>query len=57
MQSFTNVYDVGRWRNIQLFFNIGPNSGNGAWTLFVPWRIQPYSDGWHWAKQRGLMGR
>ena len=26
-------------------------------TLLLPIRVEPYSDGWHWAKRAGLRGR
>ncbi|PWN45842.1 zf-DHHC-domain-containing protein [Ceraceosorus guamensis] len=56
-ERFVNVYDVGAWRNLQLFWNVGPGSRHGWLSVLAPWRIQPYSDGWHWAKRRGLLGR
>lgn len=27
------------------------------YTILLPIRIEPYSDGWHWAKRRGMGGR
>lgn len=56
-QEFVNVYDVGPWRNLQLFFNVGPESPYPYYTIFLPIQIPPYSDGWHWAKRRGLGGK
>ncbi|KAL9938603.1 hypothetical protein V8E36_002322 [Tilletia maclaganii] len=56
-QQFVNVYDVGFFRNIQLFFSLGPGSPHSFITVFLPLRIPPYSNGWHWAKRRGLGGR
>ncbi|SPO26983.1 uncharacterized protein UTRI_10448_B [Ustilago trichophora] len=56
-QEFVNVYDVGWRRNIELFFNVGPGSAFGWHTIFLPVRIPPYSDGWHFAKRRGLSGK
>ncbi|SPO37951.1 uncharacterized protein PSFLO_03428 [Pseudozyma flocculosa] len=56
-QDFDNVYDVGAWKNLQLFFNVGPGSPFRYHTILLPKRIPPYSDGWHWAKKRGLGGR
>ncbi|WFD32076.1 protein S-acyltransferase [Malassezia sp. CBS 17886] len=56
-ESFTNVYNLGLVRNLQLFFNVGPGTANSYWTLFLPVRIAPYSDGWHWAKRAGMAGR
>lgn len=26
------------------------------YTLLLPLKIEPYSDGWHWAKRAGLHG-
>ncbi|KAN0064581.1 hypothetical protein ACQY0O_002209 [Thecaphora frezii] len=56
-QDFINVYNVGGLKNLQLFFNVGPGSPHGYHTILLPKRIPPYSDGWHWAKKRGLAGR
>ncbi|CDR99550.1 uncharacterized protein SPSC_06113 [Sporisorium scitamineum] len=56
-QDFVNVYDVGRRRNIELFFNVGPGSPFGWHTILLPMRVPPYSDGWHFAKRRGLGGK
>lgn len=54
---FSNVYDIGFLQNICLFFNVGPGSNRSYWTLFAPWRIEPYSDGWHFSKRLGVQGR
>ncbi|CAD6909088.1 unnamed protein product [Tilletia laevis] len=56
-QRFMNVYDVGFMRNLLLFFSLGPGSPHSFITIFLPLRIPPYSDGWHYAKRRGLGGR
>lgn len=56
-QEFINVYDVGRMRNLQLFFNVGTDSPYPYYTILLPVQIPPYSDGWHWAKRRGLSGK
>ncbi|CBQ72785.1 conserved hypothetical protein [Sporisorium reilianum SRZ2] len=56
-QDFVNVYDVGRRRNIELFFNVGPGSPYAWYTVLLPMRVPPYSDGWHFAKRRGLGGK
>lgn len=56
-RTFSNVYDIGFLYNIMLFFNVGPFSPHSFWTLFAPWRIEPYSDGWHFAKKIGMAGR
>lgn len=54
---FCNVYDLGWVRNLQLFFNVGPGLAHDYCSLFLPIHIEPYSDGWHWAKRAGLEGR
>lgn len=54
---FTNVYDIGFLQNILLFFNVGPFSQHSIWTVLTPWRIEPYSDGWHFSKKIGGQGR
>ncbi|PWY97720.1 hypothetical protein BCV70DRAFT_44563 [Testicularia cyperi] len=56
-QDFVNVYDVGPRRNLELFFNVGAGSSYPYYTIFLPMRVPPYSDGWHWAKRRGLNGK
>ena len=56
-QEFVNVYDVGTITNLQLFFNVGPGSQYGWWTVLLPMKVPPYSDGWHFAKRRGLGGK
>jgi len=50
---FTNSYDVGRRRNLVLFFNIGP-TGYPWWTLLLPLKTNPYTDGWSWVRRPGL---
>lgn len=54
---FVNVYDMGRLRNLQIFFNVGRGLKYGYYTLLLPCRIEPYSDGWRYAKSPGLLGR
>lgn len=56
-QEFVNVYDVGTRRNLALFFNVGQGSKYSWWTVLLPVRVPPYSDGWHFAKRRGLGGK
>ncbi|KAG6812667.1 hypothetical protein H0H92_001425 [Tricholoma furcatifolium] len=51
-EMFVNSYDLGRKRNLQLFFNIG-EAGYPVYTLFVPFRIMPYTDGRSWARKEG----
>ncbi|WFD26462.1 protein S-acyltransferase [Malassezia nana] len=55
-QSFVNVYSLGWRRNFQVFFNCGPGMTYSYYTLLLPLKIEPYSDGWHWAKRAGLQG-
>ena len=54
---FNNVYDIGFHQNLLLFFNLGTFSRYSIWTLLVPRRIEPYSDGWHFSKKLGGLGR
>lgn len=55
---FTNVYDIGFWHNVLLFFNAGTAaSPHSLCSILAPWRIEPYSDGWHFAKKIGQAGR
>lgn len=56
-QAFVNVYNLGWLRNLQLFFNVGPGMSYPYYTLLLPRRIEPYSDGWYWAKRSGHRGR
>lgn len=55
--SFSNVYDIGFLHNLALYFNVGPFSHHSILSIFAPWRIEPYSDGWHFAKKMGMSGR
>ncbi|KAF8126947.1 DHHC palmitoyltransferase-domain-containing protein [Boletus edulis] len=52
-EAFVNSYDLGVRKNLVLFLNIGPN-GYPFYTLFLPFRIMPYSDGHSWARRHGL---
>jgi len=52
-EDFTNSYDLGRRKNLQLFFNIGKD-GYPLYTLFLPLRVPPYTDGRSWARKQGL---
>ncbi|KAJ8084617.1 hypothetical protein PM082_003391 [Marasmius tenuissimus] len=52
-ETFVNSYDLGRLRNLQLFFNVGEN-GYPIYTLFFPFRIMPYTDGRSWARRPGF---
>ncbi|KIJ52373.1 hypothetical protein M422DRAFT_25993 [Sphaerobolus stellatus SS14] len=51
--TFINCYDLGYRRNLELFFNLGPN-GYPYWVLLLPLRTAPYTDGKHWAKRDGM---
>ncbi|KAH9042253.1 zf-DHHC-domain-containing protein [Lactarius pseudohatsudake] len=50
---FQNSYDLGKFENLQLFFNLGPD-GYPIYTLLLPFRILPYTDGRSWARKAGL---
>ncbi|KAI0091076.1 zf-DHHC-domain-containing protein [Irpex rosettiformis] len=52
-EDFVNSYDLGKLKNLELFFNVGPN-GYPIYTLFFPLRIQPYTDGHSWARKQGM---
>ncbi|KIM80330.1 hypothetical protein PILCRDRAFT_97949 [Piloderma croceum F 1598] len=49
---FVNSYDLGKRKNLELFFNIGEN-GYPIYTLVLPLRISPYTDGRAWARRHG----
>ncbi|KAF5374532.1 hypothetical protein D9615_009074 [Tricholomella constricta] len=51
-ETFVNSYDLGKRRNLQLFFNVG-EPGYPLYTLFLPFRISPYTDGRSWARREG----
>lgn len=51
-EKFVNSYDLGKWKNLRLFFNIGED-GYPWYTLIIPFRIMPYTDGRYWARQPG----
>ncbi|KAF9533983.1 DHHC palmitoyltransferase-domain-containing protein [Crepidotus variabilis] len=51
-EEFVNSYNLGRKKNLAFFFNIG-EGGYSLWTLFFPFRIQPYTDGYAWARKEG----
>ncbi|KAI0342615.1 zf-DHHC-domain-containing protein [Trametopsis cervina] len=52
-EDFVNSYDLGRRKNLQIFFNIGRNA-YPAYTLIIPLRIEPFTDGRSWARRKGL---
>ncbi|KAL5504424.1 hypothetical protein ACEPAH_8499 [Sanghuangporus vaninii] len=51
-QTFENSYDLGKLKNLELFFNTG-SDGYPYYTLFVPLRVMPYTDGRAWARRPG----
>ncbi|KAG2756812.1 zf-DHHC-domain-containing protein [Suillus brevipes Sb2] len=51
--NFVNSFDLGRSTNLRLFFNIGPG-GYPWYTLILPFRIMPYTDGHSWARREGF---
>jgi len=51
-EAFLNSYDLGMYRNLQLFFNVGER-GYPFYTLFLPLRVMPYTDGRSWARREG----
>ncbi|KAH7928299.1 zf-DHHC-domain-containing protein, partial [Leucogyrophana mollusca] len=53
--TFVNSYDVGKRRNLELFFNVGPG-GYPYYTLLLPLRVPPYTDGRAWARRAGMGG-
>ncbi|KAI0787365.1 DHHC palmitoyltransferase-domain-containing protein [Fomes fomentarius] len=52
-ESFVNCYDLGYLKNLQLFFNVG-SDGYPYYTLLLPLRIEPYTDGRSWARRPGF---
>ncbi|KAI0819261.1 DHHC palmitoyltransferase-domain-containing protein [Trametes gibbosa] len=52
-ETFINSYDLGWRKNLQLFFNVGPD-GYPLYTLLVPLRIEPYTNGRAWARRAGF---
>jgi len=51
-ETFVNSYDLGKRKNLELFFNVG-RDGYPFYTLLLPFRIDPYTDGWSWARREG----
>jgi len=51
-ETFVNSYDLGKAKNLQLFFNVGGNRFP-LYTLLFPFRIPPYTDGRSWARRAG----
>ncbi|THU96403.1 zf-DHHC-domain-containing protein [Dendrothele bispora CBS 962.96] len=52
-EAFINSYDLGKTQNLKLFFNMG-EGGYPIYTLFIPFRILPYTDGRSWARRDGF---
>jgi len=52
-ESFVNSYDLGKRKNLELFFNVGQD-GYPLYTLFIPLRVEPYTDGYSWARKPGF---
>ncbi|THV00116.1 hypothetical protein K435DRAFT_776752, partial [Dendrothele bispora CBS 962.96] len=52
-EAFINSYDLGKMQNLKLFFNIGEGR-YPLYTLFIPFRILPYTDGRSWARREGF---
>ncbi|PSS32067.1 hypothetical protein PHLCEN_2v2174 [Hermanssonia centrifuga] len=52
-EDFVNSYDLGKRKNLEFFFNIGKD-GYPSYTLFLPLRIEPYTDGRAWVRRPGL---
>ncbi|EPT05472.1 hypothetical protein FOMPIDRAFT_124435 [Fomitopsis schrenkii] len=52
-ETFVNSYDLGKRKNLELFFNIGPD-GYPTYTLLFPFRTEPYTDGRSWARRPGF---
>jgi len=51
---FVNSYDLGKRRNLELFFNVGPHGEYSYLTLIFPYRLFPYTNGRAWARRPGL---
>ncbi|KAK1927884.1 DHHC palmitoyltransferase-domain-containing protein [Papiliotrema laurentii] len=47
---YLNPYDLGRRRNLNFFFNIGPD-GYSKWTLLFPLVVPPASNGWSYPRR------
>ncbi|GJE89925.1 hypothetical protein PsYK624_060370 [Phanerochaete sordida] len=52
-EAFANSYDLGRLKNLELFFNVGKDA-YPLYTLVIPLRVEPYTDGRSWARRAGL---
>ncbi|KAI5119969.1 hypothetical protein M0805_004348 [Coniferiporia weirii] len=54
-QTFENSYDLGKLKNLKLFFNLGED-GYPYTSLLLPLRVMPYTDGSSWARRPGYVG-
>ncbi|KAI6115550.1 zf-DHHC-domain-containing protein [Pisolithus croceorrhizus] len=52
-ETFINSYDLGTRRNLTLFFNVGEGR-YPLYTLFLPLRLEPYTNGYAWAHREGF---
>ncbi|EMD31503.1 hypothetical protein CERSUDRAFT_89027 [Gelatoporia subvermispora B] len=52
-ETFINSFDLGKWKNLELFFNVGMD-GYPLYTLLLPLKAEPYTDGRHWARRPGF---
>jgi palmitoyltransferase len=48
-----NPFDLGVRGNLKEFFNTGRVGRWGWYTVFIPLKIPPASDGWSWPKRPG----
>ncbi|THG98152.1 hypothetical protein EW145_g7477 [Phellinidium pouzarii] len=51
-QTFENSFDLGKLKNLELFFNLG-EGGYSYTSLLLPLRVMPYTDGRTWARRLG----
>jgi palmitoyltransferase len=49
-QIYLNPFDLGKRRNLENFFNIGPN-GYSKLTLLFPLVVPPYTNGWSYPRR------
>lgn len=52
-QTYLNPFDLGVRMNLKLFFNVGIAGRPGWYTILLPIRTPPSSDGWTWPKRPG----
>jgi len=52
-ETFINSYDLGKRKNLELFFNVGKD-GYPLYTLLLPLKAEPYTDGRYWARRAGF---